>query len=116
MAELERVIAGLPQDLRALATKLPVICQGLPGAEILGDSDLDEEILGLFCGCTYAEASSGEGVEGIPSQIYLYLENIWDYSGGDPRVFRRELRKTYLHELGHYLGYDEEDLDARGMG
>jgi len=25
------------------------------------------------------------------------------------------VRITYLHELGHYLGWDESDLEARGL-
>jgi len=30
-------------------------------------------------------------------------------------VYREEVRVTYLHELGHYLGWDEDDLTARGL-
>jgi predicted Zn-dependent protease with MMP-like domain len=57
------------------------------------------------------------GVQGgHPPCIYIILDNIWANAGGDPRVYRREQRKTYLHELGHYLGYDEDDLDIRGLG
>jgi predicted Zn-dependent protease with MMP-like domain len=29
--------------------------------------------------------------------------------------FRNEIRITYLHELGHYLGLDEDDLFERGL-
>ena len=34
---------------------------------------------------------------------------------GDVEIFRDECRLTYLHELGHYLGWDEDDLTARGL-
>lgn len=27
-----------------------------------------------------------------------------------------KFRLTYLHELGHYLGWDEGDLERRGLG
>jgi len=30
-------------------------------------------------------------------------------------VFREEVERTYLHELGHYLGWDEDDVAARGL-
>ena len=33
----------------------------------------------------------------------------------DVDVFREEVRLTYLHELGHYLGWDEDELTARGL-
>jgi predicted Zn-dependent protease with MMP-like domain len=29
---------------------------------------------------------------------------------------RTEIRQTLWHELGHYLGYDEDELDALGRG
>jgi predicted Zn-dependent protease with MMP-like domain len=30
-------------------------------------------------------------------------------------VFLREVRITYLHELGHYLGWDEEQIANVGL-
>ena len=30
-------------------------------------------------------------------------------------AFREETRLTYLHELGHYLGWGEDELAARGL-
>ncbi len=114
-AVIVKVHASLPESIREAAASVPIICQSRPGPELSDGDDLDDELLGLFCGPTHAEMDSGvQG--GHPPCIYIFLDNIWDYAGGDPRVFRRELRKTYLHELGHYLGYDEEDLEARGLG
>ena len=34
----------------------------------------------------------------------------------DETTYRQEVRTTLLHELGHYLGLDEDDLDDRGLG
>jgi hypothetical protein len=33
----------------------------------------------------------------------------------DEEIFREEVHTTYLHELGHYLGLDEDDLFDRGL-
>jgi len=30
-------------------------------------------------------------------------------------AYREEVRITFLHELGHYLGLDEGDLSERGL-
>jgi predicted Zn-dependent protease with MMP-like domain len=30
-------------------------------------------------------------------------------------AFRAEARLTFLHELGHYLGWDEDQVSARGL-
>ena len=51
----------------------------------------------------------------MPPQIILFLENLWEISDGDEAVFRDEIRTTYMHELGHYLGLDEDDLYDRGL-
>jgi predicted Zn-dependent protease with MMP-like domain len=51
----------------------------------------------------------------LPPQILLFLENIWDYAGGDTGLYRDEVRITYYHELGHYLGWDEDELSRRGL-
>jgi predicted Zn-dependent protease with MMP-like domain len=69
------------------------------------------DTLGLFTGAEYAE----EGRIPMPPQIILFLENIWDQAEGDGNVFRGEIRTTFLHELGHFFGLDEDDLTERGL-
>ena len=36
-------------------------------------------------------------------------------AASDEVAYREEIRITYLHELGHYFGMDEDDLEARGL-
>jgi predicted Zn-dependent protease with MMP-like domain len=43
------------------------------------------------------------------------LENLRDFAEGDEVIFREEVRTTFLHELGHYLGLDEDELTERGL-
>ena len=35
--------------------------------------------------------------------------------GGAEESFEEEVGITFMHELGHYLGLDEDDLDERGL-
>ncbi|HEY0966002.1 MAG TPA: metallopeptidase family protein [Opitutaceae bacterium] len=102
----------LPADLRAPAGRLPVVCHDLPSPEILGD-EFEPDILGMFVGHPL-EAEGGDG--SVPPHILLFLDNLWDYAEADPETFREEVRITYLHELGHYFGWDEDELEARGLG
>lgn len=48
-------------------------------------------------------------------RIRLWLENIADYCDGDPEAYVEEVEITLLHEIGHALGWDEDDLDERGL-
>jgi predicted Zn-dependent protease with MMP-like domain len=73
----------------------------------------EPDLLGLFMGLAYPDEESG-GAE-LPPQIMLFLQNLWDYAGEDITAFRDEVRTTYLHELGHYLGLDEGEIEARGL-
>ena len=58
-----------------------------------------------------------EGAPASPTpRIRIWLENLWDVAEGDMASFRAEVRTTLLHEIGHVLGWDEEDLEERGLG
>ena len=109
-AEVEATLAALPDPLRRQAAPLPVAYQVRPDDSLLEDG-YDPDLLGLFVGAALAEPDDSP----LPPQIILYLENIWDFAEADEQFFRDEIRMTYLHELGHYLGLDEIDLDERGL-
>ena len=51
----------------------------------------------------------------LPRQVFLFLENLWDFAEGDPKIYRDEVRIPYIPEFGHYLGLDEDELEARGL-
>ncbi len=108
---VQRTQRALPADVRALAEALPVLLEPEPGPELRAEG-VDDDTLGLFVGPAHGE---DPGLEPLPAQIILYLNNIWDYAEGDAAIFDDEVRVTYLHELGHYLRLDEGDLERRGL-
>ena len=109
-AEVEATVSALPEPLRVRAEKLPVTFERRPNADLQADG-IEADILGLFIGAELAE----EGNVPLPSQVILFLENLLDFSGRDEMIFRSEVRATFLHELGHYLGLDEDELTERGL-
>ena len=68
-------------------------------------------VLGLFAGAEFAD----EEMNPMPAQIVLFLENVLEFAEGDEKTFCEEVRTTFLHELGHYFGLDENDLAGRGL-
>lgn len=110
--EVGRTLTSLPSPVRRRAAGLPVTYEAYPGDAIVADG-FDPDLLGLFVG--NAINASFESDETLPAQIILFLESLWDYSDGDEAIYREEVRRTYLHELGHYLGLDEEDLADRDL-
>lgn len=111
--EARAVCAALPPDLRACVTELAITLDPYPTPDEEIEEGDDEALLGLFVGPTYAEAASDP--EPLPSAIRLFVENLRDEAEDDLGRFRQEVRTTLLHELGHYLGLDEEELDKRGL-
>jgi predicted Zn-dependent protease with MMP-like domain len=112
LEEVEATVEELPEQLREKARALPVTLERRPNKALQEDGILPDT-LGLFCGMDYAseEISSVP----IPAQIILFLENIWEVAEEDEEFFAEEVHVTYLHELGHYLGLDEDDLFERGL-
>ena len=110
LAEVEATLAALPEPLRERAEKLPVTFERAPNAGLQADG-IEPDTLGLFTGPEFAD----EDHVPLPSQIILFLENLCDFAEGDLEIFREEVRTTFLHELGHYLGLDEDDLTSRGL-
>jgi predicted Zn-dependent protease with MMP-like domain len=110
LAEVEGTLAALPEPLRERAEKLPVIFERQPNAELQADG-IEADTLGLFTGAEFVE----ENDLPLPPQIILYLQNIWDAAESNEKRFCEEVRTTFLHELGHYFGLDENDLVERGL-
>ncbi len=109
-AEIEATLAELPGPLREQARKLPVTFERCPNAGLQADG-IEADTLGLFTGMEFAEG----GAEVLPPQIILFLENLWDFAEEDAEVYAAEVHTTFLHELGHFFGLDEDDLTERGL-
>ena len=106
------VIAELPPDLRTLAERVPVFCEWEMSEHWLEEGVADDS-MGLFSGPALNEPTDPDCLES-PS-ITFFLAELWDYCGEDLPTFDEEVRITYIHEFGHYLGIDESELEARGL-
>ena len=111
--EVEAFRLQLPREMARRAGEVPVVMLPRPTKAMVRDDGVDPDLLGLFVGPNCAEGV--ESGDPLPPEILLFLENLWDYAEGDEEVFREEVRVTYYHELGHYLGLEEGDLEDRGL-
>lgn len=110
--EVRATIAELPPELRARAAPLPVVYERVPSPAML-DEVVQPDTLGLFVGEAFPDGEGGAAP--LPPQIFLFLENLWDFAEGDEEIYLDEVHVTYIHELGHYLGLNEEELEDRGL-
>jgi len=109
---VKSTLASLPPVIRDEAAACTLELSEMAVLMDLED-DLDPDILGLFEGnarCDPPPAAPDE----MP-RIRLFLDNLWDECQGDLKLYREEVRITFLHELGHYLGLDEEQVAELGL-
>jgi len=108
--ELKALLTALPQDVRDAAAKLPVSMEEKPGLGAF-DHELCGDELGLFEG---PPANEEPDAADLP-RIRLFLTNLWEWVEEDEQDYRDEVGTTFLHELGHYLGWDEDEVNQRGL-
>ncbi len=109
---IEQTMATLPEPIRR-AAEACVIQSAFMMDTRVDEEGIDDELLGLFEGFSLQEGPP-ETAEQLP-RIRLFVDNLWDYSEGDRHLFREEVRTTLLHELGHFLGFDEDQVAALGL-
>lgn len=108
--ELKALVKVLPPDVRTAASHVPVSMEERPGLGAF-DGELAGDELGLFEG---SPAMDEMDAVDMP-RIRLFLRNLWEWADRDEQDFRDEVGTTFLHELGHFLGWDEDDISARGL-
>lgn len=102
-------------SVRAWLEHVVFVLEEVPSDELCREFDppaLPGEILGYFTGNTLIERST-EGVA-LPATIVLFRRNLERIAQDRDHVVD-EVRITVLHEIGHFLGLDEDDLEERGL-
>ena len=112
---VERSLLELPPRVRERLQELPVLVEPLPSLEILTSEQppLPPDLLGLFVGRDLLERRHDD-LPGAPGAIYLFRRNLLR-SCADREELAREIRVTVQHEVGHFLGLDEDDLEQWGL-
>jgi len=100
-----QVLATLPAELRAEADRCRID---------LATNPEDHNLLGLFEGNARQDPEP-QSTDELP-RITLFLPSLWDYAEGDIPTYRDEVKTTLLHELAHYLGLDEDEVEDLGLG
>jgi predicted Zn-dependent protease with MMP-like domain len=109
-AEVHATLESLPPEIRDAVRSVPVILEEFPSPAALADGVRPDQ-LGVF----EAGAAYDLGIP-QPARIVLWLGNLWDMCEARESAYREEVCITLLHEFGHLLGWDEEDLFERGLG
>ena len=109
--EVETAIGELPAEFRAAVANVAVLLEEFADDETLDEMGIADprDLLGLYRGLPLPERGSHyAGAE--PDQVFLYRGAMEDYVAAFGLDWTDCIRNTLIHELGHYLGYDDEQL------
>jgi predicted Zn-dependent protease with MMP-like domain len=91
---------------------MAIVVEDEPSPELLDEMDMDPDdtLLGLYRGTPLPERGSTHG-NTLPDVVTLFQGPIEDEADGDPEQTVLEIGETLIHELGHYFGLSEEEIE-----
>ena len=113
--EVARLIDRLPRQFREQLRNVEFVVEDRPSEELLLAEELDPEeetLYGLYQGIPLPERSILDPPL-LPDKITIFAESLLE-DFPDPEELREEIRLTVLHEIAHYFGMDEEEIEDLG--
>jgi predicted Zn-dependent protease with MMP-like domain len=115
-AAVEDALRSLPEPVRRYLSNVAIAVEDVPSeADLLAaDPPLSPSILGLFRGAPWGQKASMDPWSHFPSSIVLFQRNLERFARSRAELID-EIRVTLVHEVGHFLGLDEDELWERGL-
>jgi predicted Zn-dependent protease with MMP-like domain/Flp pilus assembly protein TadD len=110
---VDEALANLPRSIREYVENVPVLVEDFPESSLVRHENVSPQVLGLFLGVPRTEAS----VTAQPShvdRVLIFKKNL-EKVCRDRDELIEQIQVTVRHEIGHYLGLDEDDLDRLGL-
>jgi len=113
---VEDAVARLPQEVKRYLENTTIAVEPLPSDEDLTGEDppLSPCILGVFRGLPVGARSVTSSHDHFPASIVLYQRNLERFARTRDELIE-QIGITVMHEVGHLIGLDEEDLWERGL-
>jgi predicted Zn-dependent protease with MMP-like domain len=113
--EVARILDRLPRHFREQLRNVEFVVEERPSDELLREEGLDptcDTLYGIYQGVPLPERSSLDP-PWLPDKITIFAEPLQE-DFPDPDELREEIRLTVLHEIAHYFGMDEDEIEDLG--
>jgi predicted Zn-dependent protease with MMP-like domain len=113
--EFERLVAEvvtlIPRRFRREIKNLALVVEDAPSLELLDEMEIEppDTLYGLYQGIPLTERSWAQGNQ-LPDRITLFQQPIEDSCEDEDEV-RAVIGETLIHEVGHYFGMSEEQIE-----
>ena len=104
-------IETIPKRFRRAVKNLAIVVEDEPSAATLEEMEIEppDSLFGLYQGTPLTERTWGYG-NTLPDRITLYQAPIEDASENEDDLVIC-IGETLIHELGHYFGLSEEEIE-----
>jgi predicted Zn-dependent protease with MMP-like domain len=113
-AEIDRIervaretLEGLPDEFAERLRSVPILLEPRPSRQLV-ETGFDPRAFGLFEGPEH-----GQDDVPAPTRIVLYTSNL--LSNFQEDELEEQVETTVIHEVGHYFGLDEDDMERLGL-
>ena len=102
----------IPKRFRREMKNLALVVEDEPTPELLADMEIEppDSLYGLYHGTPLPERTWGFG-NTLPDRITIYQRPIEEDCEDDDEI-RAVIGETLIHEVGHYFGLSEEEIEA----
>ena len=104
-------VALIPARFRREMKNLALVVEDEPSLELLEEMEIEppDSLYGLYQGTPLPERGWGFG-NALPDQVTLFQKPIEEDCVDDDEV-RAVIGETLIHEVGHYFGLSEEEIE-----
>lgn len=110
-ALVREALESLPEEYATLAAEVTVVVDNEPPAQVLQELEIDDpdELFGLYQGHSLDKESFFHSGGELPARIAIYRGPILRLCRTRRQVVS-EVRATVVHELGHHVGLDDDEM------
>lgn len=113
---VEQAIARIPEEIRMYLDNILISVQPRPSVDMLAEMGMeaDEPLFGVYLGVPLTERSLIDPPL-YPDVIHIYQEPLEAFCTSREELIA-EIEITVVHEIAHFVGFSDEELEQLGYG
>ena len=109
---VEQALEEMPEGFKRYLRNVEIAVRNLPSESLARELGLSRsQLMGIFIGVPRTRRQPSFELPSLPERIELYQQNI-ERVAETPEEVKHQVRLTLRHEIGHYFGLSERDLQA----
>jgi predicted Zn-dependent protease with MMP-like domain len=111
-ALVAEALAGIPRRFRDAMQNIAISVEAEPAPDLLREMEIEppDTLFGLYQGTPLTERQWGHG-NTLPDRILLF-QGPHEREADDEDDLVVSIGETLIHEIGHYFGLSEEEIEA----